>query len=80
MTGPSHSSSREDIELKLLAFELTERRFDLVCRSVLLGVVVLSVAVTLICVFRSCPWQTPSITGAPGIASTVALTLARRRA
>jgi hypothetical protein len=78
MAGPSHSS-REEIELRLLAFELTERRFDLVCRAVLLAITIASVAITLICVLRGYPWQTPSITSTPGVASTTALAVGSRR-
>jgi hypothetical protein len=39
--------SREEIELELLAFKLTERRFALGCRAVLLAATVASMAVTI---------------------------------
>jgi hypothetical protein len=52
---------------------LTERRFALVCRGVFLLIALASAVITLICILRGYQWPTPSITGGPGVASTVAL-------
>jgi hypothetical protein len=71
--------TKEDLELKLLALEVTERRFELFCRGVFLVIAVASAVVTLMCVLRGYHWPTPSLTSGPGVASTVALAVESRR-
>lgn len=68
-----------ELELDLLAFELTERRFALVCRAILLGIIVASAAAAIVCTLRGQPWPTPSLVGGPGIASSIALAVETRR-
>jgi hypothetical protein len=73
------SKKRRDLELKLLAFELTERRFSLACRAILLVVIVASTTAAVICALQVHAWQTPSILGGPGFACGIALAAEMRR-
>jgi Kef-type K+ transport system membrane component KefB len=74
------SRRRRELELQLLAFELTERRFALVCRAVLLAVILVSATAAVICALHGHSWQTSSLLGGPGVASSIALAAEIRRA
>jgi hypothetical protein len=74
------SSRRRELELDLLAFELTERRFALVCRAILLAVIVASATAVMICALHGHSWQTPSLVSGPAVASGLALAAEIRRA
>lgn len=71
--GRTFDTRRREIELALLAFELTERRFGLVSRMVLLAVTLASVGATIVCALLGHPWQTQTVVGSPGVASSIAL-------
>lgn len=71
--GRTFDTRRREIELELLAFELTERRFGLVCRMILLAVTVASACAAIACALLGHPWQTQTIVGSPGVASGIAL-------
>jgi hypothetical protein len=73
------SSRRRELELDLLAFELTERRFALACRAILLVVLVASAGAAIVCALHGHSWQTPSLASGPGVASGFALAAEIRR-
>lgn len=73
--GRTFYARRREIELNLLAFELTERRFGLLCRVVLLGITVASAGAAIACAIIGHPWQTQTMVGSPGAASGIALAL-----
>jgi hypothetical protein len=78
MAGQPYKS-REEVELALLAFELTERRFALFRQAVLLLIVVVSAVVTTVCALRGYAWPVPSLASSPGIASAAALAVGNGR-
>jgi hypothetical protein len=71
------TSRRRELELNLLAFELTERRFALACRAILLVVIVASAGAAIVCALHGHSWQTPSLVGGPGVASGSVFAFAR---
>jgi hypothetical protein len=79
------NKKRRDLKLELLAFELTERRFALGYRAILLVVIVASTTAAVICALRGHTWQTSSTISGPGFACGIALaaearhTIKRRR-
>ena len=79
MATPTHR--RENIELRLLAYQLEERRAALAERKVELGLFVLVtigwVVATLICAIKGGPWP---VLAAPGLLSTTLGVLGARRA
>jgi len=84
MAGPTYS--REEIELRLKAYELTEREFALKERkfalwekAVLLFVTVASAAVATYCAMHGYRWEISTLTGSPGAASSIALGLQAHR-
>jgi hypothetical protein len=79
MARATSSSRRRELELDLLAFELTERRFALACRAILLAVTVASATAAIICALHGHSWQTPSLVSGPGVASGLALAAEIRR-
>lgn len=55
--------SMEEVELDLLAFELTERRFALGREVCYLLITVVLVATTVVCALHGFPWPVPTSTG-----------------
>jgi hypothetical protein len=73
MATRSTRRSREEIELKLLAFELVERKAQLALHVL---VTLIAAITALVCVLRAYPWPSSS---AAGIVCTLAIALGRRR-
>lgn len=64
--GDTRRRTREEIELALLAFELTERRVALALSTAL-------VIVAVICALRGSPWPLPAGTGLAALGFRAAL-------
>lgn len=76
---PRLPRTQAEIEDALLALELTERRFDLARKMVLLAISVAFAVVTILCALHGSPWPVPTGTGSLSSITAAVGALGQRR-